>query len=130
MAGPGSAKTQFKKGVSGNPGGRTALPVTVREAQSQSHEKFIATMLKMGEMTQEQLQAVMKDKKTKNFQIIFGRLIYECQKGNIPAMKLMFDRLWGSVKEVDPATIEVNAINIRPLQNVSSEQLKAILEGK
>ncbi len=129
----------FEKGNVANPLGAGAAPAHLRKFKAKTYEDFIESLQKMGDMNQEDLLRIVsvefnktlpKDKKAKNMPIVFARFMLECQRGNMIAMKMFFEYLWGKPKEFDPASIPASAVNVRPLQNATPEQLKSLIEGK
>lgn len=92
----------FEKGNRANPLGAAVVPSHMRKFKAKTYDDFIKSLEKMGDTTQEELIALVGNKKSKNMPIIFGRFILECQRGNMVAMKLLFEYLWGKPKELDP----------------------------
>ena len=118
----------FKKGESGNKLGGAVVPAHMRKFKAKTYEEFIEALQKMGNMTQEDLKEIVFNDQSKNMSIIFGRFLLECQRGNMIAMKMFFDYVFGKPKEFDPNAINVT-VNHRPLQNATPEQLRNRLEG-
>lgn len=117
----------FQKGQSGNPGGGLKKSPIVKKFQQTTYEDFINHLQHLGSLARDDLQAIVKDPKTPVFQLIFARVLFDAQNGKVESQKILFDRLWGKVKETDiePAMLA----NHRPLQNATPEQLKNILDG-
>ncbi len=127
----------FKKGNNANPLGAGVVPAHMRKFKAKTYDEFIEALQKMGDMNQEDLlhlvsveynKTLPKDKKAKNIPIIFARFLLECQRGNMIAMKMFFEYVFGKPKEFDPNALDVT--KIRPLQDATPEQLKNIMEGK
>lgn len=119
----------FPKGHVANPLGAGAVPAHMRRFKAKTYQEFIASLEKMGELTQDDLKEIVFNGQSKNMSIIFGRFLLECQRGNMIAMKMLFEYLWGKPKEMDHSAIDVTA-NSRPLQNATPEQLRSLIEGK
>jgi len=119
----------FKKGESGNKLGAGIIPAHLRKFKAKTYDDFVASLETMGEMTQDELKEIVFNGESKNMPIIFGRFILECQRGNMLAMKMLFEYLWGKPKEFDPSAINITP-NTRPLQNATGEQLRNLIEGK
>lgn len=117
----------FQKGVVSNPLGAGAGPAHLRKFKAKTYEEFIEALQELGEMSQDDLKKMVFNGESKNMSIIFGRFLLECQRGNMHAMKMFFEYLWGKPKEFDPAAINVTA---RPLINATPEQIRNIIEGK
>ncbi len=120
----------IQKGQVLNPGGRPKVAPHLKKFKAKTYEEFIESLETMGNWTQDDLKELVFNGKSKNMPIIFGRFLLECQRGNMQAMKLLFEYLWGKPKEFDPASIPASAVNVRPLQNATPEQLKSLIEGK
>lgn len=134
MAGRGRP---FEIGNKANPTGRVPLAPHLRKFKAKTYDEFIESLEKMGSLTQEDLiemisvehaKTLPKCKRPKNIPIIFARFILECQRGNMVAMKMFFEYMFGKPKEFDPNSLDVTA-NVRPLANATSEQLKSIMEA-
>lgn len=117
----------FEKGNRANPLGGAVVPTHMRKFKAKTYDEFIEALQTMGEMTQAELKELVFNDESKNMSIIFGRFLLECQRGNMHAMKMFFEYLWGKPKEFDPAAINVTA---RPLINATPEQIRNIIEGK
>ncbi len=119
----------FPKGVSGNEGGRPKQDPYIKEARERKYKEFVKAMDTLGESSVEEIDKILKNKKSGAFRAIYAKVIQECYRGNMQAMRLMFEYLLGKPKELDPDALDVSAVNMRPLQNATPEQLKNILEG-
>lgn len=111
----------FPKGHIANPLGAGAVPSHMRKFKAKTYEEFIEALQKMGDMTQEDLLKIVSaefnknlpdNKKAKNLPIIFARFLLECQRGNMIAMKMFFEYVFGKPKELDPGLL--NAHDVTP----------------
>lgn len=93
----------FKKGQSGNPGGRTALPPEIRSFREMSYKDFLSNLQKFGTMTREQLVSEMQRPDATNFELLFGKIVQSAVEGERDARALLLDRLWGKAKEAPDA---------------------------
>ncbi len=97
----GKEKTQFKKGVSGNPSGRPKADKTVRQFQETTYKDFISKLQLFGGMAKSELKQVVDDPSTAVFDLIFARILYDAMAGKSDARQVLLDRLWGKVKEME-----------------------------
>lgn len=129
MANPtGKGLKPFKPGQSGNPAGSSKKQAEIRKFKEISYHDFIGKLQHFGSLPKSKLKSIVEDANTSMLDLIFARLLYEAQKGNLKAMDVLFDRMWGKPKEADPNAINVTPL--RPLQNATPEQLRNILDGK
>ncbi len=109
---------KFKKGQSGNPGGRPKVPDEIKKLRQMTYQEFLDALQKYGVMTREDVEAHLKRKETTCFEHIFGKVIIDACDGEKDARNLLIERLWGKVKE----SYDLN------LNSISDEEL--VLLGK
>ncbi len=111
----------IQKGQILNPGGKPKLQPHLRKFKAKTYEEFIEALQNMGDMTQQELLNIIdvkynnslpKKKQAKNIAIIFARFVVECQRGNMIAMKMFFEYVFGKPKELDPNLLDTK--NITP----------------
>ncbi len=93
-------ETRFKKGVSGNPGGRPASPI-MKEFREITYKQFVESLQKYGDMTREELQADLKRPDATMFELMFGHIVAQAAKGDHYARNLLIDRLWGKITAIN-----------------------------
>lgn len=98
MANP-NPKNKFKKGVSGNPGGRPKKNPVIEDFKKTSYEDFITQLQKYGSMSKDEMQYDITRKDATMFEIVFGRILIDAAKGERDARNCLLDRLWGKVKD-------------------------------
>lgn len=91
----------FPKGSSGNPGGRNKIDPEISKFKQMTYQDFIDKLQEFGALNTTQLKAVVENKETPVFQLIFARILFEAQKGNMKAMQMLLERLWGKPKDTD-----------------------------
>lgn len=89
----------FKKGVSGNPGGRKKESPIVSQFRKTSYEDFINYLNKYGAMNQAEMKAEIERVDCTMFEKIFGRIIYQAAQGEKDGRQVLLERLWGKVKD-------------------------------
>lgn len=120
--------TKFKKGVSGNPSGRPKADPKVTQFQKMTYNEFIDHLQKYGAMTQAEMVIHLDRDDCTMFEKIFGRLIYQAAKGDKAARAVLFERLWGKVKD----SIEITRIEPFIIQRPSGAEVElgAITKSK
>ena len=96
---PPPKDTKWKPGVSGNPGGKPKESKEVRAFKQSTYDDFIRKMNEFGHMTRDQLKQVIQDESTPVFDLVFGRILFDAQRGRQYAMNILIDRMWGKPKE-------------------------------
>lgn len=100
MAGKGSEKTQFKKGVSGNPAGRVKLPDEVKEAKKLNHNAMVLALNKFLTWPTEELEAFTKDTSNPVLEMVIAKILVNAHKnGDHMRLNFIFDRLIGKVQD-------------------------------
>jgi hypothetical protein len=108
----GKGLKPIKPGEVRNPTGRPKKSKAVLKIEKMSREMFAEKLYEFGTMTKEQLKEKLADKKTNMLEVIFGRLLVDAGRGKTDATKLLFDRLWGKVKEEVSFTAGLNSPQI------------------
>jgi hypothetical protein len=111
MANP-NPKNKFKKGVSGNPGGRKKINPLISEFKKTSYEDFITQLQKYGSLSKDEMQQDIARKDATMFEIIFGRIIIDAAKGEKDARNCLLERLWGKAKDKAEHSTDTNAPRI------------------
>ncbi len=89
----------FVKGQSGNISGRPKQKAHIAEFRQTSYEDFINQLQKYGSLTKEEMQEDLNRKDATMFELIFGRILVDAAKGERDARQVLFERLWGKVKD-------------------------------
>jgi hypothetical protein len=101
MAGPGSEKTQFKKGVSGNPeGGRRHNPIrkAIKKLTIEVYARVIETAL-TGNV--DALKDIMNDPKSSVVEVgVATALVTAMQKGDAYVLEHFASRIVGKLPEI------------------------------
>src|SRR4051812_25650975 len=101
MAGAGSVKTQFKKGQSGNPGGKKPLAPEVRNAAHLTKERLITILNEFINLDREQIALKLQDPKATMLELAVGHIIAKAAKdGDTLRLNFLFDRIVGKVTDV------------------------------
>jgi hypothetical protein len=95
-----SKDTKFKKGRSGNPGGRPKLPPDVREAKNLTQQQLILILNKLMFMTDFEIKQLLNDPKTNKFERIVGRILDKADlHGDSVRLEFLLNRTIGKVTE-------------------------------
>lgn len=123
-------RTQFKKGVSGNPSGRKKANPIVSAIKETSYIQFLEGLQKYGALSRTELQAELQRPDATMFEIMFGQIVASAAKGDKDARQVLLDRLWGKVKDKveysDVSDIERDKIK-RMSMNELIETVKTLL---
>lgn len=115
------AKYAFKKGQSGNPGGRRKNEV--------SQDVGKATLYDMWHSTIDQLVAIAKNPETKAGERMIAVAFLEANKGKVPALELLLDRIFGKVKSSIDIDIEHRSIAIeQTLDRIPREKIVQLIK--
>ncbi len=89
----------WKPGQSGNPLGRAVMSKEIRDFRETTYKDFIAKLQEFGFYTVEELQEYVRRTDITAFDRIFAVVIAKACQGDKDARQVLFDRLWGKVKE-------------------------------
>lgn len=96
----GKEKTQFKKGQSGNPGGRIKLPEDVKQAKNMNRVELERTLNRLVHMTPMQLKEILNAPNTPVFEVMIAQIVTKAaQQGDHMRLNFLLDRMVGKVKE-------------------------------
>lgn len=117
---PPPAKGQWKKGQSGNPGGKKALPADLRKVANLTSEELRRTISKHFRMTKAEISAVLDDPASPTINLIIAKTIERSLTfGDIAKAEYLFQRLMGKVVE----KIEVEHPEPVMIQRANGEQV-------
>lgn len=91
--------TRFKKGVSGNPGGRNCQPKHVIEFKKTTYNEFINKINLYGSMRMDLLEQEIAKDEILAFDCMFATVVYKAAKGDKNMVDVITERLWGKPKE-------------------------------
>lgn len=92
--------TKFKKGSSGNPGGRPKLPADVKEAKNLTQNQMILILNHLMFMTDLQIKSILSDPKTNKFERIVARILEKADlHGDSTRLEFLLNRTIGKVTE-------------------------------
>lgn len=107
------ADTQFKKGQSGNPGGKQRIPDDLKKVQALSKEMVARIIGKYSLMTTEDLTKLEKDKTLPAIDmVIVVALKKAIENGYLSTLGFLFDRAIGKVSDNIEANLNVKAIPV------------------
>lgn len=90
----------FKKGQSGNPGGRPHIPDDIRKARKENQISVARALNKFMYLSLDELDLVIKDQKTEVLDMLIARIISKCMKeGDYMRFNFILDRMIGKVTE-------------------------------
>lgn len=117
----------IQKGQVLNPGGKPKKDPIVKKFQETTYKDFIDNLQQLGSLPRDELKEIVANPKTPVFKLIFARVLFDAQNGKIESQKMLFERLWGKVKEtdLDPKVLDINP---RPLKDATPEQIQLILK--
>jgi hypothetical protein len=114
MAGPGSKKTQFKKGESGNPAGKPPLDPKIKELKKLTAvelEEMINGLLSANEEELNNIDASASEPYIRRIMVRILQRTYET--GSMQQLDMILNRLIGKVKEHIQHTIVQPKILVR-----------------
>ncbi len=96
----------FKKGCSGNPGGRALITKEAKGFRKVSYDNFVNKLQEYGGMTNAELKEELRRPDISNFDLMFGNVVNSAATGDRYARELLMDRLWGKAKETTLVAFE------------------------
>ena len=117
MANPNpSKKGQFKKGVSGNPGGQPKIPDDIKEARSLNQYELERIINRYLHMTKGELVAAIKNDATPMMEVTVASIVLKAASGGDHLrLDFILNRLIGKVK--DKVQIEDSRVEIKLAYN-------------
>lgn len=117
----------WKKGQSGNPGGRPKGDSDLQELKCHATDKILRHMLEHGGMTVSELTKRLNDDKTVMLERVIGKIYTKAALGSLPHANVILERIAGPVPK--SVTLEGNADKplIPELNGYSGEVLTATL---
>lgn len=124
---PGSGR--WSKGQSGNLSGKPKQDPVIAQFKATTYADFIEHLQLYGTYNRKEMDDVLKDPKTKMFDLIFANIVSQAAKGCKHARQVLLDRLWGKVKEVHEITTKSDDLEdkIKLLSPEKQEQLIDLL---
>lgn len=102
-----TGKGGFKKGQSGNPGGRRPEDPIIKEFKETTYKDFIESLQKYGCFNNKEMEVELKRPTATMFELMFCRIVAGAANGDRDSRQVLLDRLWGKVKETAmPVTLE------------------------
>ncbi len=90
----------FKKGQSGNPGGRPKLPEDIKQARRLNQLEVSRVFNRFVNMPLEELKLALNDPDTKSLELMIGKVMINCMKdGDYARFNFILDRMVGKVTE-------------------------------
>lgn len=117
MANPKGGPIKFRKGQSGNPGGRPRNLITKRDIE--------VTFQKFATMNAEQIEAVIDDPTSSNLDASVASLWKLARKANVNALDFILNRAVGKVTDVSEQHIHDHK---EILEQIPTEQLLKLVE--
>ncbi len=104
----------WKPGQSGNAGGRPKLPPELRMITQFTRQEISALIAKFGRMTDEELNAVIRDSKTPIVEIALCNMWKDAKSSDkaMQAFNFLLDRSVGKPAEIEPNENEEEKITV------------------
>jgi len=118
----------FKKGESGNPRGRPALPPDLRKQIAKDKVSFLKLLLRYLSLTHEQRHARVSGPEVTGAEEIIHGLINKASTGDGPATKIILDTAFGKIHDDDDS--EFSDEDIRILNRVKELRDQEIKEAR
>lgn len=124
--------TKFKKGMSGNPGGRVKLPVELREAAKLSKKEALEKLIYFLQMSKEDLLAITKNDTLKVMDHWVARICeLGIEHGDAQRLNFMFDRIIGKVTDkVEHSVPKPTIITLSNGDKMIAGRIEALDEGE
>jgi hypothetical protein len=89
----------WKKGVSGNPGGRPKTAIVAEKQKLINYAELIDLCTKCVKMKRDEIKEFLERPDVNMFELIYGGLVVQAAKGERVAREMLTDRLFGKVKQ-------------------------------
>jgi hypothetical protein len=123
---PPPVSTRWKKGQSGNPGGKPRLPEALREMQLIHADELKRVITKYMRMARGEAQVILSDPTTPMMDAnILSGLEQGAKNGDLSKFSYLLDRLVGKVSQEMPVSVPVNAAENVP----TADLLKKVTDG-
>ncbi len=122
-----TGKGGFKKGKSGNEGGRPKKDPLVQALKDTTYKDFIQGLQKYGTLSRTEMAVELQRPDATMFEIMFGQIVASAAKGDRDARQVLLERLWGKVKEVHDVN---NTDHKRDLDGIPKERIIEFLREK
>lgn len=121
----GREKTQFKKGLSGNPSGRPKRDPFISAVKETTYKEFITALHKYGNLTRKEIAQELARPNATMFEVMFGQIVASAARGDKEARQVLLERLWGKVKE----HLEIETSPLKDaMKRKSTEELLEIIK--
>ncbi len=127
----GRANMPFKKGQSGNPGGRKRMPQEIKELTFLTKQRMIGVLNQFLYMTKDEIQAKLQDPNINMLEMAIGHIIAKAAKdGDQTRLNFVFDRIVGKVTDVtSQVNKEIVDYNPDDYKEVPREALLKLVEA-
>lgn len=121
----------FKKGQSGNPGGRKRMPQEIKELTFLTKQRMIGVLNQFLYMTKDEIQAKLQDPNINMLEMAIGHIIAKAAKDGDPTrLNFVFDRIVGKVTDVtSQVNKEIVDYNPDDYKEVPREALLKLVEA-
>lgn len=110
-------ETRFKKGQSGNPGGKRKMDPLVKKIKETTYIEFVTSLHKYGSLTKKEITSQLLRDDISMFEIMFCQIVASAAKGDKDARNVLLDRLWGKAKEENLHALNPIILAYNPNQN-------------
>jgi hypothetical protein len=124
---PPPEHTKWKKGQSGNPGGRPKLPAELKMIKELTGEEVKRLFAKYARMNKEEISSAVTDKTTPMFELVIAAgLVKAVKDGDYQKLNFILDRTIGKVVEKTEVELPEPVI----IRRASGEEIYLAAERK